>query len=552
MISFLQERQEEVDQLLYKTRIEMHATMQQGGRSPKPLNGPTSTSQLKPSYDSVQNSVSSFPSQVKGKKRERGDQGSEPVKKERSTKMDDGDSGHGRSENVLRSEISKITENGGLVDFEGVEKFVQLMVPDRNERKIDLVCRSMLAGVVAAADKFDCLSKFVQVKGLHVFDEWLQEVHKGKIGDGSNPKDGDKAIEEFPLVSLRALDKLPVNLHALQMGNIGKFVNHLRTHKNLEIQKKARSLVDTWKKRVEAEMDAKSGSNQAVFGLARPRIPEVSHGGNRNSGSSSEIAIKSSSMQLSTSKTASVKLVQGETVAKPASACASPTSTKSAPSPASGSTNLKDGQLRNTSGTSDLPSTPTRDEKSSSSSQSHNNSQSCSSDHAKTGGFSGKEDARSSTAGSMTVNKISGGSSRPRKSANGFPSTALSGVQRDHGSSRNSSSHKNPGSEKLSQSSLTCEKVVDMSVVEGNSHKLIVKIPNRGRSPAQSAYAVSLKEPSVMNSRASSSVPLDKHDRFDRSFKEKSDGYRHNVTSDVNNESWQSNDFKDVLTGSDE
>lgn len=192
-------------------------------------------------------------------------------------------------------------------------------------------------------------------------------------------------------------------------------MNHLRTHKNLEIQKKARSLVDTWKKRVEAEMNAKSGSNQAVSGLARPRIPEVSHGGNRNSGSSSEIAIKSSSMQLSTSKTASVKLVQGETVAKPASACASPTSTKSAPSPASGSTNLKDGQLRNTSGTSDLPSTPTRDEKSSSSSQSHNNSQSCSSDHAKTGGFSRKEDARSSTAGSMTVNKISGGSSWPRK-----------------------------------------------------------------------------------------------------------------------------------------
>ncbi|KAK9198000.1 hypothetical protein WN944_013183 [Citrus x changshan-huyou] len=472
--------------------------MQQGGRSPKPLNGPTSTSQLKPSSDSVQNSVSSFPSQVKGKKRERGDQGSKPVKKESSTKMDDRDSGHGRSENVLRSEISKITENGGLVDFEGVEKFVQLMVPDRNERKIDLVCRSMLAGVVAAADKFDCLSRFVQVKGLHVFNEWLQEVHKGKIGDGSNPKDGDKAIEEFPLVSLRALDKLPVNLHALQMGNIGKFVNHLRTHKNLEIQKKARSLVDTWKKRVEVEMDAKSGSNQAVFGLARPRIPEVSHGGNRNSSSSSEIAIKSSSMQLSTSKTASVKLVQGETVAKPASACASPTSTKSAPSPASGSTNLKDGQLRNTSGTSDLPSTPTRDEKSSSSSQSHNNSKSCSSDHAKTGGFSRKEDARSSTAGSMTVNKISGGSSWPWKISQWLSQYGL--IWGSNGS-----------------------RVVDMSVVEGNSHKLIVKIPNRGRSPAQSAYAVSLKEPSVMNSRASSSVPLDKHDRFDRSFKEKSD-----------------------------
>ncbi|WJZ97425.1 hypothetical protein VitviT2T_016030 [Vitis vinifera] len=77
-------------------------------------------------------------------------------------------------------------------------------------------------------------------------------VHKGKIGDVSSPKDGDKSAEESLLVLLHALDKLPVNLQALQMCNIGKSVNHLRTHKNLEIQKKARNLADTWKKRVEA------------------------------------------------------------------------------------------------------------------------------------------------------------------------------------------------------------------------------------------------------------------------------------------------------------
>ncbi|KAJ0049375.1 hypothetical protein Pint_15391 [Pistacia integerrima] len=549
---FIDGWQEEIDQLLSKTRIEMHAALQPGGGSPKRMNGPTSTSQLKPGSDSVQNSASSFPSQVKGKKRERGDQGSEPVKRERSTKIDDGDFGHARSETILRSEIAKITEKGGLVDFEGVEKLVQLMVPEKNEKKIDLVCRSMLAGVVAATDKFDCLSRFVQLKGLPVFDEWLQEVHKGKLGDGSSPKDGDKSIEEFLLVSLRALDKLPVNLHALKMCNIGKSVNHLRSHKNVEIQKKARSLVDTWKKRVEAEMDAKSGSNQAVSWPSRTRNSEFSHGGSKNSGGSSDVAIKSSTMQPSASKIASAKLVQGETATK--SASTSPGCIKSSPSPASGSTNLKDGQPRNASvsGASDLPSTPARDEKSSSSSQSHNNSQSCSSDHAKTGGFSGKEDARSSTAGSMTVNKISGGSSRSRKSTNGFPGPAQSGGQRDHGSSRNSSSHRNPASEKLSQSGVTCEKAPDTPIVEGNSHKLIVKIPNRGRSPAQSACAASFEEPSVMNSRASSPVLLDKHDEFDRNLKEKSDGYRPNIPSDLNNESWQSNDFKDVLTGSDE
>ncbi|CBI15072.3 unnamed protein product, partial [Vitis vinifera] len=423
---YINERQEEVDKLLYKTRIEMHATVQPGGRSPKPMSGPTSTSQIKPGSDSsTQNCATSLPSQVKGKKRERGDQGSEPIKRERPSKTDDGDSGHSRPESVWKSEIAKITERGGLVDSEGVERLVQLMQPERAEKKIDLIGRSILAGVIAATEKYDCLGRFVQLRGLPVLDEWLQEAHKGKIGDGSSPKDSDKSVEEFLLVLLRALDKLPVNLQALQMCNIGKSVNHLRSHKNLEIQKKARSLVDTWKKRVEAEMninDAKSGSSQAVAWSSRPRLSEVSHGGNRHSGGSSEIAMKSSVTQLSSSKTAPVKLVQGE-IAK--SGSASQGFTKSATSPASVSTSLKDGQTRvaGAGNASDPPLTTVRDEKSSSSSQSHNNSQSC--------------------------------------SINGYPGPAVSGVQRETGSSRSSSFQRNPASEKVSQSGLTCDKAFD-------------------------------------------------------------------------------------------
>ncbi|KAJ0106655.1 hypothetical protein Patl1_17985 [Pistacia atlantica] len=512
---YMTDRQEEIDQLLYKTRVEMHATVPPGGRSPKPMNGPTSTSQLKPGSDSVQNSASSFPSQVKGKKRERGDQGCEPVKRERSSRMEDGDSGHNRTDS-LKSEIAKFTDKGGLVDYDGVEKLVQLMTP---EKKIDLVCRSMLAGVVAATEKFDCLNWFVQLKGLPVYDEWLQEVHKGKIGDGNSPKDGDKSIEEFLLILLRALDKLPINLHALQMCNIGKSVNHLRTHKNLEIQKKVRSLVDTWKKRVEAEMDAKP--NQAVSGPASSRLPEVTPSGNRQSGGSSEVAVKSL-VQPTASKIASVKPVSGEPTTK--SAFASPVSVKSAPSPTSVGTNLKDGQSRNSAGASatDLPSTPAKDEKSSSAGQSHNNSQSCSIDHAKTGGFSGKEDARSSTSVSVAANKASAGSLRSRKSVNGFPGSNLSGVHRETGSNR-TSQHRNQASERPSQLSLTSEKAIDVPIVEGSNHKLIVKIPNRGRSPAQSASAGSLEDPPVTNSRASSPVLSEKHDQFDRNLKERND-----------------------------
>ncbi|XP_052174968.1 uncharacterized protein LOC127789915 [Diospyros lotus] len=541
---YIDERQEEVDQLLNKTRIQMHATVQSGGRSPKPINGPTS--QLKPGSDNVQSST--FPSHAKGKKRERADHGSEPVKKERSAKMDDGDSIQLKSES-LKAEISKITEKGGLVDSAGVEKLVQLMQPDRSERKMEVVSRSMLAGVIATTENFECLNRFVHLKGLLVLDEWLQDVHKGKIGD-SSPKDGDKSVEDFLFVLLRALDKLPVNLQALQMCNIGKSVNHLRSHKNFEIQKRARSLVDTWKRRVEAEIDgidAKSGATQAVSWQSRPRLPEVSHGGSRHPGGASDIAIKSSVTQLSASKVALVKPVQGELTSKCTSS--SPGSVKSVLSPTSG----KDGQPRMVvGGTSDLPSSTGREERSSSSSQSHNNSQSCSSDHAKTTVFSGKEDARSSTAGSMSVNKTSGNSSRNRRSVNGFPGPAASGGQRETGSNRSSPLHRNTPSEKISQSGPTSEKALDVPFVEGNSHKLIVKLPNRGRSPAQSASGGSFDDHSIRNSRGSSPVLSEKVDKLDRNPKEKSYANRVNTSSDVNTESWQSNDFKDVLTGSDE
>ncbi|XP_052182905.1 uncharacterized protein LOC127795336 [Diospyros lotus] len=545
---YIDERQQEVDQLLQKTQIEMHASMQPGGRSPKPTNSPTS-SQLKLGSENVQ-SVTSFPSpsQSKGKKRERADPGTEPVKRERLSKPDDSDSGQFKPESILKSEISKITEKGGLVDSEGVEKLIQLMQPDRAERKLELINRSVLAGVIAATEKFDCLSQFVELKGLLVLDEWIQDAHKGKIGDGS-PKDGDKSVEEFLLILLRALDKLPVNLPALQMCNIGKSVNHLRTLKNQEIQKKARTLVDTWKKRVEAEMnviDAKSGSVQAASWSSRSRLPEVSHGGNRHSGGSSEVAMKNSAVQLSASKNASVKSVNLEVTGK--SASMSPGPMKSALSPASG----KDSQPRLVGNTSDLPYTTAREEKSSSSSQSQNNSQSCSSEHAKLTVVSGKEDARSSTAGSISVNKMSGGSSRHRRSVNGFPGSAASGGQRETGSGRSSSLHRNSTSEKLSESGLTYEKAIDVPIVEGNGHKLIVKIPNRTRSPAQSPSGGSIDDPSIMNSRASSPVLSEKRDQTDRNSKEKSDTNRTTTTSDMNTESWQSNDFKDILTGSDE
>ncbi|KZV39693.1 hypothetical protein F511_22718 [Dorcoceras hygrometricum] len=536
---YINERQEEIDQLLYKTRTEMHGTLQPGDRSPKQVNSPSSTALLKPGCDSGQNSGTSIPSQVKGKKRERGDHGTEPIKRERSFRLDDCESIQCKPGTNLKPDIARITEKGGVTNLDGVEKLIQLMQSSRTDRNRDLLGRSMLAGVVAATDKVDCLEGFVQLRGLPVLDEWLQDIHKGKIGDGYSLKDGDKSVEEFLLVLLRALDKLPVNLHALQMCNIGKSVNHLRSHKNLEVQRKARSLVDTWKKRVEAEMnsiDTKSGSAHTIsVWPSKSRVPEASQNGSRTP-SGSDVAMKSSVTQSTVSKTTSVRSSHGESNVK--SATSSPEPLKSSLSPASASGKESQSRIL-VGGTPDVP--VIREDRSSSSNQSNNCTQS----------FSGKEDGKSSSAGLTTVSKISGGAARNRKNT-GLSIAPVSGSQKESIFSRVSSAHKSIVTEKSQQSVSTCERVLEGPVTDGSIQKLIVKIPNRVRSPSHGVNGESLEDPTFSGSRASSTMLLDKHDQFDRSSKDKTDAFRSNVASDMNQESWQHSDSKGLFTGSGE
>ncbi|KAG5527310.1 hypothetical protein RHGRI_028266 [Rhododendron griersonianum] len=509
---YINERQEEVDQLLDKTRLEMYGAVQSGGRSPKSIKGPTGTPQLRPGSESVQNSSSSLTSsQVKGKKRDRADQGNDPVKRERVSRADDTDSA---PEHVLRSEIAKITEESGLRDYKGVQRLVQLMRPISTEKKIDLACRIMLVNVIAVTDTFDCLGWFVQLRGLPVLDEWLQEVHKGKIGNASSPKESDKLVEEFLLVSLRALDKLPVNLHALQTCNVGKSVNLLRSHKNSEIQKKARALVDTWKKRVEAEMnmiDAKSGSSHSGPWPSKSLLSEVSHVGNRCDGGSSEATVKSSTVQSSPSKTPSIKLGSSDSFAKIVSA--SPASTQLASSASSsGGASAKDPNSATLvhGGSSDMPLSTIKEEKSSSSNQSPNNSQSCSSDYAKTRGASCREDARSST----------GSASRHQKSSNGVQGSAVSGFQKEISLGKLGSLSQNLASETASPTRVTHERAPDAHLVDHGNNRLIVRLPNTGRSPARSTDGVSSEDPSAMLSQSG------KQDHHDRKVKGKSDAWQ--------------------------
>ncbi|KAL3655350.1 hypothetical protein CASFOL_001136 [Castilleja foliolosa] len=525
--NYINDQQEEVAQLLYKTKTEMHVTLQPDARSPKQNNGPTLTSQPKQASDSGQNSGNSCPTQAKGKKREKSDHGADPVKRGRFTRPDEGDSVQCKTERNLKHEIAKITEKGGVVDSEGVEKLVQLMQPDRKERKMDLGSRSMLAIVLTLTENVDCLNRFVQLRGLPVLDGWLQDIHKGKLGDGNNLKDGDKSVEEFILILLRALDKLPVNLQALQMCNIGRSVNHLRSHKNTDIQRKARTLVDTWKKRVEAEMisiDAtKSDSTQSVSVWAsKSRLPEASHGGGSKT---PDGAIKTSISQNSSAKTTPGRSSPGENSIK--NETSSPGPVKLASTPASG----KESQPRSSmGGTTDTPQT--RDDRSSSSNQSHNSGQP----------FPAKDDLKSSTSGPLAVNKISSSTTRNRKN-NGFPLTSATGGQKETSSSKNALAQKSTALEKLSHSASTGGRVVEVPISEGTSQKLIVKIPNSIRSPAQGVSGSSMEDPNIMSSWAPSPVLLKKHEHPDHASKEKSDASQRVIES-------QNNDQKDVLIGS--
>ncbi|CAN6300052.1 unnamed protein product [Urochloa humidicola] len=522
---YINERQEEVNRLLYRTRLEMHAAVQSGGRSPKQLNGPSASQQLKTDPDGTQNCGLS-----KGKKRERGEQGIDPAKRDRDHLLVD-DSELGSKLDGMKSEIAKFEKNG-LLNAEAVEKLVHLMQLDQTEQRIDLAGRIMLADVIAATENADCLGRFVQSRGLPVVDSWLQEAHKGKSGDGT--KEADMPIDDLLLSLLRALAKLPINLSALQSCSIGKSVNHLRAHKNLEIQKKAKCLVENWKKRVDAEMKSNDGkpliSGQSASWPGKAGFQEISNVGNKRGGSNDH-SPKNPACSVSSPKPLADKPGGTDAVMK-LNHAVSVSSKVQHMQPGNLAANSRE-QPCKTIGGSELPTV--KEEKSSSSSQSPNNSQSCSSEPLK--------DVKSSTAASGDASKTSGSSSRGHRRAN---NGLVSGNLKEATVGRSASLDRSLLPDKSAQTGTASasEKGVDVPSDHGNNHRLIVRFPNPGRSPARSASGGSFEDPSVTGGKASSPVVADRHEQTDRRVKMKTESSRPHLTSDANAESWHSNDIK--------
>ncbi len=525
----MQEHQEEVDLLLDRTKLEMQAaSSQSGGASPRALTGPNipSSPQLQASVEGVQqNALYSLPAAGKGKKRERADQNSDPSKTEHNVKFDDPDTSTLKRERSMKyDKIATILDkDGGLLNVGVVEHLVQLMrndlLQDGGRKVADVVAhRTMLAGVIAATENSECLNQFVHLGGLCSLDDWLQEAHKGKLGgDGGSLKECDKVVEDLLLALLRALDRLPVDLKALKTCYVGKSVNHLRSHKNVDIQKKARKLVEVWKKRVDAEMsassEAKPGSAGHGISWSYKQLPtELGHPLTKiGSGEVLEVAVKSSGAFAGNAKVAvnGANSAADGAVIKPLSV--PPVSSKTASVQSPDLPTLKDSnssKLPALSISPDMVTNPVKEEKSSSSSHTPSNGHSWGSAAAGKGGgnIAWKEDVKASVA--LSVN---GGSSKTSSAGSPrLPNTKdLSGAAVSVGSKEVGGGGKPMV---WSRSASTTEKAIVSAALPGTSssaQRLIVRIPNPGKSPVGTSGGTA--DAAAPVSRSSSPSVLERH-----------------------------------------
>lgn len=212
------------------------------------------------------------------KKRERNEAVSDSVKHQRTDKshscVDERD---GSQKPEAPSLVGK---DGGLCSVASVDRLVCIMTYEWNDsmqRPVDLTAsRTMLANVVAATVELDCLFRFLKLGGLCVLDRWLQEVYISKPSTEKEVSvEGDRAAEDLLLALLGALERLPVDLIALKTCSIGKSVNYLRSHKHPDIQRRARKLVETWKKRVESEMKQSGEARFLMEQSVCPQQPEA-------------------------------------------------------------------------------------------------------------------------------------------------------------------------------------------------------------------------------------------------------------------------------------
>ena len=69
--------------------------------------------------------------------------------------------------------------------------------------------------MITATVRHDCLKIFVQLGGLPLLNEWLQESHKGKLGDNGISNEFSRAIDDLILTLFQDLENIPVEFDTL-------------------------------------------------------------------------------------------------------------------------------------------------------------------------------------------------------------------------------------------------------------------------------------------------------------------------------------------------
>ncbi|GLJ32713.1 hypothetical protein SUGI_0658130 [Cryptomeria japonica] len=528
---FINEHQEEVDELLNKTRKEMQAIMHSRGPSPRIVN---ISAQIKAGSDTIQNG-----SLAKVRKKQHVEQNHDSLKRGCFSRSINSDSKRLKQDcNMRLAEIINITEkDGSLVNSVGVEHLVHLMQQDRKEnmkKGRDLVLhRTMLVRMIATTDQEDCLRQFVHSGGLSILDEWLQKAHKGKSGDGGSPKEGEKAHEDLLLVLLQALGRLPVDLEALKTCHVGKSVNHLRNHKNMDIHKKAKCLVDKWKRHVDEEMKTnaiKFGSSQDISLSCKHGPGDVVLKQGIKGAESDEITSKGLVSFAPSLKVVSSRLAQGD-VGKGTSVSPHPVKVLVTPSPANSLKNPH--YIMPDSGTTDLLIKTTEEDKRSNSNQLENYRQSCPSSHAIASGSVWKEDAQSSAVGSIggKVSNFASLHEMPRKGFIGFVQSGNNKVSL----AKPLLLSTNTADEKDTHA--VFEKEIDNTLEDG-SQRLIVRLTNLLCTPAQCLNHGSNADKITPVNQG---PPLDKKGRHEGKGLTQINFHLNNHASEVNDGSLQSN-----------
>ncbi|KAJ0974239.1 hypothetical protein J5N97_016204 [Dioscorea zingiberensis] len=147
----------------------------------------------------------------------------------------------------------------GLATSARVEELISVM-----QKQVDIVTNSTgdaarqwstVAGTLAATDNKDCLQHFVQLNGVILLNQCLQEAMK--CSDDA----GDSSAEELVNALLGSLERLPIDNEKSIASGIGVTVEHLLGHKTCSIQERARILLDQWNS---ARVDDAGGQNKDI------------------------------------------------------------------------------------------------------------------------------------------------------------------------------------------------------------------------------------------------------------------------------------------------